>query len=205
MGMAVGPSGGQSANINVTPLIDVLLVLLIIFMVINPPTFKGLDALVPQPPPPNAPKNNTPDRTIVVQLIDRGAGQEPGLKINQEDATWDNLQGRLTDIYKARAEKVMFVKGDDAIPFADVANGEAWLHQMDVGVYPFAHARNHEPRRRRKLLLHRQEIDRLTGKIREKGYTLVPLSLYEKGGRVKVELALVYGKQQHDRRGSDCE
>jgi SsrA-binding protein len=84
--------------------------------------------------------------------------------------------------------------------FADVANGEAWLHQMDVGVYVFAHARNHEPRRRRKLLLHRREIDRLTGKIREKGYTLVPLSLYEKAGRVKVELALVYGKQQHDRR-----
>jgi SsrA-binding protein len=84
--------------------------------------------------------------------------------------------------------------------FADMANGEAWLHQMDVGVYVFAHARNHEPRRRRKLLLHRREIDRLTGKIREKGYTLVPLSLYEKGGRVKVELALVYGKQQHDRR-----
>jgi SsrA-binding protein len=84
--------------------------------------------------------------------------------------------------------------------FADVANGEAWLHQMDVGVYAFAHARNHEPRRRRKLLLHRREIDRLTGKIREKGYTLVPLSLYEKGGRVKVELALVHGKQEYDRR-----
>ena len=59
MSMAVGPSGGQSANINVTPLIDVLLVLLIIFMVITPLTPKGLDALVPQPPPPNAPKNNT--------------------------------------------------------------------------------------------------------------------------------------------------
>ena len=58
-------------------------------------------------------KNTTPDRTIVVQLIDRGAGQPPGLKINQEDATWDNLQGRLTDIFKTRAEKVMFVKGDD--------------------------------------------------------------------------------------------
>jgi SsrA-binding protein len=84
--------------------------------------------------------------------------------------------------------------------FADVANGEAWLHQMDVGVYAFAHARNHEPRRRRKLLLHRAQIDRLMGKIREKGYTLVPLSLYEKGGRVKVELALVHGKEEWDRR-----
>ena len=122
MGMAVGPSsGGQTANMNVTPLIDVLLVLLIIFMVITPLTPKGLEALVPQPPPPNAPKNNTPDRTIVVQLIDRGAGQDPGLKINQDDVTWENLESRLTDIYKTRAEKVMFVKGDNNVPFADVA------------------------------------------------------------------------------------
>ena len=83
---------------------------------------------------------------------------------------------------------------------ADIDKGEAWLHQMDIGVYAFSHGRNHDPRRKRKLLLHRREIDRLVGKIREKSYTLVPLSLYEKKGRVKAELALVYGKQSRDKR-----
>jgi biopolymer transport protein ExbD len=122
MGMAIGGKGGQSCEINVTPLIDVLLVLLIIFMVITPVVPKGLDALVPQPPPPNQPKDPQPDRTIVVQVIDKGPGQEPGVKINQDDVTWDSLQGKLTDIFKMRAEKVMFVKGDDNIPFADIAN-----------------------------------------------------------------------------------
>jgi SsrA-binding protein len=84
--------------------------------------------------------------------------------------------------------------------FADIDKGEAWLHQMDVGVHLFSHGRNHEPRRKRKLLLHRREIDRLSTKIGEKGYTLVPLSLYEKKGRVKAELALVHGKQEWDKR-----
>ena len=84
--------------------------------------------------------------------------------------------------------------------FADVSKGEVWLHQMDVSTYTWAHVRNHEARRRRKLLLHRREIDRLDGKLRQKGFTIVPLSIYDKGGKIKVELALVSGKQDWDRR-----
>ena len=100
-----------------------------------------------------------------------------------------------SEVKSIRAGKVTLV---DA--FADIDKCEAWLHQMDIGVYAFSHGRNHDPRRKRKLLLHRREIDRLVGKIREKSYTLVPLSLYEKKGRVKAELALVYGKQSWDKR-----
>ncbi|MBZ5532311.1 MAG: biopolymer transporter ExbD [Acidobacteriia bacterium] len=120
MAMAMGTGGGQTADINVTPLIDVLLVLLIIFMVITPLTPKGLEALVPQPPPPNAPPS-PPDRTVVVQVLEAPGGGKPKLKINQDDVSWDDLNNRLTDIFKTRAERIMFVKGDDDIEFQYVA------------------------------------------------------------------------------------
>jgi len=120
MAMTTSGPGGLTADPNVTPLIDVLLVLLIIFMVITPLTPKGLEALVPQPPPPNAPKSQSVDRTIVVQLL-KGAGGKPALKINQDDVTWQNLQGRLEEIFKTRAEKVMFIKADNDLEFSEVA------------------------------------------------------------------------------------
>lgn len=120
MAMTLGGKGGPSADINVTPLIDVLLVLLIIFMVITPLTPKGLDALVPQPPKDPQKQQPESDRTIVVQLM-KGSGDQAALKINQDDVTWDNLEGRLNDIFKTRAEKVMFVKADPDLTFNEVA------------------------------------------------------------------------------------
>lgn len=118
MSMSSG-SKGQTSDMNVTPLIDVLLVLLIIFMVVTPVPPRGLSTMVPQPPKGDDPIQG--ERTVVVQILDRGPGQEPTVKINQEDATWDSLQGRLTGVYKMRAEKVMFVKADDNIAFESVA------------------------------------------------------------------------------------
>lgn len=119
MAMSMGGGGGYSSDINVTPMIDVLLVLLIIFMVIVPVTPKGLDALVPQPPK-NPQQQQQNDRTIVVQVI-HVPGGPPQYKINETPVNKNDLLGRLTEIYANRAERIMFVRGDDDLNFAYVA------------------------------------------------------------------------------------
>jgi biopolymer transport protein TolR len=115
MGMEVGgKKAGAVASMNVVPLIDILLVLLIIFMVITPLTPKGLEALIPQP---SHDVESGPDyKVVVVQVLENNH-----LKINEDTATWDNLGLRLTNIFKLRAEKAAFVKGDDTVVFGDVA------------------------------------------------------------------------------------
>ena len=120
MGMTMGGGGGYSSDINVTPMIDVLLVLLIIFMVIVPVTPKGLDALVPQPPKDPQKQQQPNDRTIVVQVLYR-PGASPTYKINETDVAKTDLLGELTKIYSNRAERVMFVRGDDDLNFAYIA------------------------------------------------------------------------------------
>jgi SsrA-binding protein len=86
--------------------------------------------------------------------------------------------------------------------FARIDNGEVWLHGAEIPEYLFGNRLNHKPKRPRKLLLHRREIEKFAGKAEVKGFTLVPLRMYFKGGRAKVEIAVAKGKQAHDKRDS---
>lgn len=100
-----------------------------------------------------------------------------------------------TEVKSFRDGKISF---PDA--WAEVAQGEIWLRSLHVAENPFSSIFNHDPDRKKRLLLHKQEIKRLTRKVEEKGYTLIPLSFYFKKGRVKVELGLCKGKKVYDKR-----
>lgn len=84
--------------------------------------------------------------------------------------------------------------------YARIRKGEVFVHQMHIGVYPFATHYNHDPLRRRKLLLNKQEIKKLYGKVNEKGFSLIPIKLYLQNGKAKLTLATAKGKRKHDKR-----
>ncbi|SRR6266404_839672 len=131
--MAFSTAGGGPlrAEINITPMIDVLLVLIIVFMVVvSMSKEKGLDAKIPQPANSAEPQPIT--RTIVIQIAWTGDKQPPSVKINDEDVRWENLHDRLFDIFKQRAEKVAFVKGDDDVDFEYVADAISIARQSGV-------------------------------------------------------------------------
>ena len=126
MSMTVGRSTSR-ADINVTPLVDILLVLLIIFMVITPLTPKGLEALVPQPPPPNQKVQEDNSRTVVITI-----NKDRSMMINQEATDENKLGQRLEEIFKTRAERVVFVKGDSDLEFKEVAKAIDIAHGAGI-------------------------------------------------------------------------
>src|SRR6476646_9911285 len=127
MSMAVGGGkGGAKADINMTPMIDVLLVLIIIFMVITPLTPKGLEAIVPQPAQPNQ-QTDADQRTVVVSI-----NKDKSMMINTEATDEAKLGSRLEEIFKTRAERVIFVKGDPDLEFRDVAKAIDIAHGAGI-------------------------------------------------------------------------
>jgi biopolymer transport protein ExbD len=127
--MGGGSTGGAVSDMNVTPLIDVLLVLLIIFMVIQPTTPKGLDTVVPQPPKDKT-TQQTDTRTIVVQVLNTGS--VPTYKINEQTFPRDQVASELTKIFETRNEKIMFIKGDPGLNFGAIADAVGFGKQADV-------------------------------------------------------------------------
>ena len=134
------------------------------------------------------------ERTIKILSDNRHAGHDFHLLERMEAGL--ALTG--TEVKSAKSGRIQL---QDA--FAEVQDNEAWLFNAHIGQYSHGNRENHEPTRRRKLLLHREEIDKLLGKTREKGLTLIPTKMYLKDGRIKVEIAIAKGKKLHDKRESE--
>ena len=127
MGISLGGVRGESvAEINVVPLIDILLVLLIIFMVISPRVPVGLPVVLPEPAPPDAKVLPVPE-VVVVQLFADGS-----LRINRDGVAWQDLQGRLEEVFKGRATRVAFVRGDAALEFGLVARAIGLMRDSGI-------------------------------------------------------------------------
>ena len=121
MSMSTG-GAGLTNEPNVTPMIDVLLVLIIIFMVILPMSRKAIDVQLPDPTPSVAPANSTSNQIVLEVKPDPAGGKEPIFAVNTAVVPKDKLLERLTEIYKGRPEKIIFIKGDPAVTFQDVIN-----------------------------------------------------------------------------------
>jgi biopolymer transport protein TolR len=128
MGMLVGRKHGIAADPNVVPLIDILLVLLVIFMII-PHYQTGLDAKLPQPSTDQVVDETKPNPVIVVQVLGDGS-----LKINEEPVAWDRLAPRLEEVFKVRAQRIAFIRGDAPVEFAAVARVVDVMRQLDLSV-----------------------------------------------------------------------
>ncbi|MBN2323873.1 MAG: SsrA-binding protein SmpB [Spirochaetes bacterium] len=131
------------------------------------------------------------------------SGEEKTITVNRKALGDFNIHQRIeagialtgTEVKSAKDGKISLREG-----FCYMKRGELWLKNVHIAQYPFGNRINHEPLRERKLLLHRTEIDKLKVKLREKGLALVPLRVYVKRGRIKVELGLASGKRQFDKR-----
>jgi biopolymer transport protein TolR len=132
MSMSADLRKGRSAEMNVTPLIDVLLVLIIIFMVVMPHHSRGEQADIPQTEPKHS-RVLEPERTIVVQLHDEGEGTRPTLKINQEQTSWEQLVPRIKEIMSPRVERVAFMQADGNVEFVYVAEAVAMTRAAGAG------------------------------------------------------------------------
>ena len=130
MAMGMGSRRGPIAEMNITPMIDVLLVLIIIFLMLVPVPQKGFDTLVPHEPAVGQPA--PPEQTIVIQVRTYGESKSPQIKINQDEVAWGRLKDTLESIYKWRAEKVAFVTADKDIDFQYVASVIDIAHEVGI-------------------------------------------------------------------------